>query len=119
MKLRRLLAILAIAAIGTCWSAAGALADSPASDAAQACLQGPQIDYYRVVGAAQDSAPVLDFGSLVHGSDETGTLVVAENNGDCVSFVAKNSKGKSSNTNEVHYLVFVLRTVTVSSVTLN
>jgi hypothetical protein len=114
MKLRNLLAVLIVAAAGTSWSAASALGDSPASDATQVCLQGPQIDYYQLVGDT-DYGPSLDFGNLVHGSDETGPFVVAMNQGDCVSFVARNSKGKNSNGNVQTYYVAVFQAVFVST----
>lgn len=116
MRIRSLATVLAISTIGTFCSAAGALADSPASDATQACLQGPQLDYYQIIGGTEDAPPILDYGSLAHGSDETGPYVIAQNYSDCVSFIAKNSKGKSSNTNPVHYMVFVMKDVLISSV---
>lgn len=115
MKARNLLTALVAAAAATCSIAAPALADSTASDGTQMCLPGAQIDYYRIVGGTDDNPPILDYGSLVHGSDETGPFVVAQSYSDCVSFIAKNSQGKSSNTTPVHYMVFVLKTVTVSN----
>lgn len=114
MKLYSLLSAVAVAAFGAFGPAAVALADSPASDAAQTCLQSPQIDYYSVVGAT-DASPALDFGGLAHGSDETGTFVVAMNHGDCVGFVAENTKGKSSDTNGQKYLVVIFKEVVISS----
>jgi hypothetical protein len=95
MKLLCPVAVLALVGVGTLWGSTAALADSAPSDAAHMCLQGPQIDYYRVV-STETSAPDLEFGGLVHGADERGTFVVAQNHGECVSFVAKNKKGKGS-----------------------
>ncbi len=94
MKLLSLVAGLSVAVAGTLWASAGASADSASSDAAHMCLQGPQVDYYEVVGSAEKFAP--DFGDLTNGSDEKGAFIVAANHGECVSFVAKNSKGKGS-----------------------
>jgi hypothetical protein len=74
---------------------AGARADSAPSDAAHMCLKGPQIDYYEIIDETDTSLPI-DFGGLVHGSDQIGPYVIAENHGDCVSFVARNSKGNGS-----------------------
>ena len=87
---------LAALALAASYGATRVLADSNGSDAAQICLQGPQIDYYQLVGET-DSSPPLDFHGLAHGSDETGTYIVAQSYGDCVSFAAYNSKGTNSN----------------------
>jgi hypothetical protein len=92
MKVHMLVAALALAVTGAISGAPGALADSPASDAAHVCLQGPQRDYYEVVGAT-DSTPPLDYHGLLHGSDDTGPFILAESHGDCVNFAADNSKG--------------------------
>ena len=115
MNIRRLATVLLVATALALSVSAGALGDSPASDAAQTCAQGPQIDYYQVVGATEDAAPELDFGNLVHGSDETGTYVVALNEGDCVSFIAKNTKGKSSSTNGQEFFKVELKDVVITS----
>jgi hypothetical protein len=92
MKLRTVL--VSCAALALSAGSNAAVADSPSSDAAHMCLQGgPQIDYYEVLGNS-DSAPPLDFGDLVHGADEIGPYIIAENHGDCVSFAAKNKGSK-------------------------
>jgi hypothetical protein len=114
MKLRTLLTTVAAAAAATCWAVAGALGESPASDAAGACLQAPQLDYYQVVDDTPDAGPELDFGDLAHGSDEAGTYILASNQGDCVSFVARNTKGKNSNINGQAYLVVIFKTAVIS-----
>lgn len=115
MNLRRPMIVLVVSAFATLAVSAGALADSPASNAAQTCARGPQIDYYQVAGATEDAAPALDFGNLVHGSDETGTYVVAMNEGDCVSFIAKNTKGNSSSTNGQEFFKVELKQVFITS----
>lgn len=115
MKLRQLVAVLVVTSVATLSASTVALADSPASDAAQTCTQGPQIDYYEVVGATEDAVRALDFGNLAHGSDELGTYVLAADHGDCVSFIAKNNKGKSSSTNGQVFLKVELKQVFVSS----
>jgi hypothetical protein len=112
MNPRSLPVALALAAALSC--AGGALADSPASDAAQTCIQGPQIDYFQAVASDEENAPELDFGNLVHGADEAGTYIVAGSKGDCESFIAKNTKGKDSSTNGQTYFVIKLTTVYVS-----
>jgi hypothetical protein len=115
MTLRRLLTLLVVTTAATLSASTGALADSPASNAAETCAQGPQVDYYQVVGATVDAAPAVDFGNLVHGSDEIGTYVLATDHGDCVSFIAKNTKGKSSTTNGQEFLRVELKEVYVTS----
>ena len=90
-----------------------ALAESPASDAAQACLQGTQKDYYQVLDASADAGPLLDFGGLVHGSDDTGTYVMATNHGECTSFVAENSKQPKGD-KPVEYLKITFTQVLIS-----
>lgn len=114
MKARQVVALLVVTTVATLSASTGALADSPASGAAETCAQGPQIDYYRAVDATEDAAPALDFGSLVHGSDELGTYVVAPDHGGCVSFIAKNNKGKSSSTNGQEFLHVELKQVFIS-----
>jgi hypothetical protein len=103
MKLSWLIAAFTLSAAVLLLFSAAAAADSPASDAAQGCLQGPQYAFYAVSGddgastPAADSAsapPLIDFGGLAHGSNDLGDYVVAADHGDCVSFIAKNSKGK-------------------------
>jgi hypothetical protein len=94
--------------------AGGALGDSPASDAAQTCIQGRQIDYFQAQAVDEENAPVLDFGNLVHGADEAGPYIVAGSKGDCESFIAKNTKGNDSSTNGQTYFVIKLTSVYVS-----
>lgn len=115
MKLQWRLAVYTLAAAAVLGGSTAALGDSPASDAAAACLQGPQIDYYQVVNAS-DSGPPLDFGDLQHGSDSTGPFVIAMSNGDCVSFVAKNSKGKGSTSNPkpTPYIKYTFETLIIT-----
>ncbi len=115
MKLRGLVAVLVVTTVATLSASTGALADSPASDAAQTCAQEPQIDYYQVDGATEDAARALDFGNLAHGSDEFGSYVLATDHGDCVSFIAKNNKGKSSSTNGQEFFKVELKQVVISS----
>lgn len=94
MKRIWLFAAVAAALALSVWISA-ALADSPGSDAAHICLQGPQRDYYEVLGAT-DSTPPLDYHGLVHGSDDGGTFILAQNHGNCVSFAADNTKKSDS-----------------------
>lgn len=94
-------------------AAGPAIADSPATEAAQACLQGPQKDYYEVVNATPDAGPVLDFGRLAHGADDTGTYVIAANHGECTSFVAENSKNPKGD-KPVEYLKITLTNILIS-----
>jgi len=99
MRLLSLAAVLTLATAGTLWDSTRALGDSPVSDAAHACLQGPQIDFYEVVGATGgDSSPNLEFEGLAQGFDasEGAPYIVAPDHGACVSFVADNSKGSGS-----------------------
>ena len=115
MNPRKLATALAVATAAALSASASGLADSPASDAAQTCAQGPQIDYYQVIGATEDAAPPeLDFGNLAHGSDETGTYVIALNEGDCVNFIAKNTKGKSSSTNGQEFFKVELKQIVIT-----
>jgi len=95
MKVHTLVAVTALAATGVVWGATAAFADSPGSDAAHACLQGPQRDYYEVLGAT-DSAPPLKYHGLVHGVDDTGQFILAPTHGDCVSFAADNTQPAQS-----------------------
>ncbi|MGH2933462.1 MAG: hypothetical protein ACRDL2_02980 [Gaiellaceae bacterium] len=108
-----LAALTAAAAAG-----GGARADSPPSGAAHMCLQGPQFDYYEIVNET-DASPPLDFGGLVHGSDQIGPYVIAANHGECVSFVALNSKGKSKGSTKgempLEYLTFKFTQVFITS----
>jgi hypothetical protein len=84
-----------VVATGAVPGATGALADSPGSDAAHACLHAPQRDYYEVVGAG-DSTPPLDYHGLFHGFDDSGAYILAGNHGDCVSFAEDNSQPSRS-----------------------
>jgi hypothetical protein len=95
MKIRTLVVALAVATTGVVTGATGALADSPGSDAAHACLKGPQRDYYEVVGDT-DSAPPLVYHGLVHGIDDSGRYILAGDHGDCVSFAADNTQPSES-----------------------
>jgi hypothetical protein len=95
-------------------NAGAALADSPASDAAHACLQGLQKDYYEVIDLTPDAGTVLEFGGLAHGSDDAGTYVIAPNHGECTSFVAENSN-KPKVDQPVRYLRLTLTEVYISS----
>jgi hypothetical protein len=115
MTLHRLVTVLIAATVATLSASVGARADSPASDAAETCAQGPQIDYYQVIGDTVAAAPVLDFGTLAHGSDEIGTYVLAADHGECVGFIAKNTKGKSSTTNGQEFFKIELKEVYVTS----
>jgi hypothetical protein len=94
-KIHVFLAVLALAATGVVWGAAAALADSPGSDAAHACIQGPQRDYYEVLGGG-DSAPPLNYHGLAHGVDDSGQYILAGTHGDCVSFAADNTEPSQS-----------------------
>lgn len=93
--MHRFMLVTVVAALAAAGVAVGARADSAPSAAAQMCLQGPQVDYYAIVGGTDAPAP-LDFRGLAHGSDQIGPYVVAADHGECVSFVALNSKGKGS-----------------------
>jgi hypothetical protein len=95
MKIRTLIAVTALAATGVVWGATTALADSPSSDAAHACLQGQQRDYYEVVGAT-DSTPPLNYHGLAHGVNDSGQYILAGTHGDCVSFAADNTQPAQS-----------------------
>ena len=95
MKVRTLVVAGALAVTGVASGATSALADSPGSDAAHTCLQGPQRDYYQVEGA-NDSAPPLKYHGLAHGVDDTGQYILAPTHGDCVSFSADNTQPTQS-----------------------
>jgi hypothetical protein len=95
MKVRTFVVASALAVTGVASFATGALADSPGSDAAHACLQGPQRDYYQVVGA-DDSSPPLNYHGLAHGADDSGQYILAGTHGDCVSFAADNTQPAQS-----------------------
>jgi hypothetical protein len=95
MKVPTLVVVLAVAATGAVSGTTGALADSPGSDAAHACLQGSQRDYYQVV-VSTDSTPTLKYHGLAHGVDDTGQFILAPTHGDCVSFAADNTQSAQS-----------------------
>jgi hypothetical protein len=95
MKLRTIVVAGALAVTGMASAATAALADSPGSDAAHACLQGPQRDYYEVVGA-NESTPPLNYHGLAHGVNDTGRYILAGTHGDCVSFAADNTQPSQS-----------------------
>jgi hypothetical protein len=115
MNPRRVFVVVA-AATAALSCAGGALGDSPASDAAQTCLQGPQIDYFQAEAVDEQNAPELDFGNLVHGADQAGPYIVSGSKGDCESFIAKNTKGKDSSTNGQTYFVIKLTSVYITSI---
>jgi len=95
MKPRTLMIAGAAAITAVALGATGALADSPGSDAAHACLQGLQRDHYQVIGDT-DTAPPLNFHGLAHGIDDNGSFILAGTHGDCVSFAADNTKPSES-----------------------
>lgn len=115
----RKLTVTLVVTVASFAAAASAFAESPGSDAAQACADSSQIDYYQVIGGTDGATPVVDFGNLAHGSDVNGTYVIATNHGDCVSFIAKNTKGKSSSTNGQEFLQIKLTDVVVTSISLS
>jgi|SRR5690242_14266154 hypothetical protein len=107
------LRMLAAAAMLGGVNAGPAIADSPASGAAQTCLHAMQKDYYEVVDTTPDAGPLLDFGGLVHGSDDTGTYVIAANHGECTGFVAENNK-KPQGDKPVAYLKITFTQILIS-----
>jgi hypothetical protein len=116
MKILNVAAILTLAGAGICWIPATALADSPSSDAAVTCLQGPQIDFYEVVNPAGDSTANLDFEGVTQGFDDSTSMpyILSLSHGACVSFVAKNSKGSGSD-RKAQYIKVVLTEVLITS----
>jgi len=95
VKVRTLVVASALAVTAVASGATGALADSPGSNAAHACLQGSQRDYYEVVGGG-DSASPLNYRGLAHGVDDSGRYILAGTHGDCVSFAADNTQPAQS-----------------------
>jgi hypothetical protein len=89
-------------AVGVVMGAGTAVAAEPGnSAAAQLCGDGPQKDYYVVLGQEAGTPAPIDFGDLQHGVDEfaDGSLayVVTDGHGQCTSFFAENKKkGKGS-----------------------
>lgn len=97
MKAYKFAAILVLAMAASLWSYGTGRADSPQSNAAHACIQGPQIDHYQVIGVQDASQVQLDFRGLPHGADTFGPYIIAQTHGECESFAAVNDKTPPKN----------------------